>query len=154
VNSRLAEIIALSIGPDGRPDPARIYETLRLSPDDPVAVIVEGVLAVKVTHDQQLAAMKAVLEAERCNVQQSLNQHATALLDATRLIGAEVTAINQARAAAQQEIASGAAQIVAEAKTLNVSAATISTRALITAFFVGLLLGVAVGASVWYFLRK
>lgn len=92
MNTRLAQIIAASIGPDGRPDPSRVYESLRLSPDDPVAVIVEGVIEAKNAQAEHLAAFLA----ESRQLQENL-QRACVCLDglATREAEARKTTASE-----------------------------------------------------------
>lgn len=141
-------MIAQSLGPDGRPDPARLCEALRIAPDDPVAVIVEGVLASRDIHEQARAELRAVLEAERTRLAESLQKHGERVGHATQTIDACVATAEKARKEDAEDLRARSAEIHSLAETLNRTAATIAGRALINVFLAGLLCGGGVCGSV------
>lgn len=65
MDSRLAHIIADSIGPDGKPDRAKIYQALALTPTSPEAILIDAALHAEGSAariERALAAHMAVLQ--------------------------------------------------------------------------------------------
>lgn len=147
-------MIAQSIGPDGRPDLARLCEALRIAPDDPVAVIVEGVLASRDIHEQARVELRAVLEAERTRLAESLQKHGECVGHATQAIDACVATTEKARKEDAEDLRARSAEIRRLAETLNRTAATIAARALINVFLAGLLCGGVCGSVLIFILRR
>lgn len=154
MNTRLAQIIALSVGPDGRPDPTRIYDALRMSPDDPLAVIVEGVLMVRAANDEHRVALVEQLQSERGQLREHLLHHAAATELVAQSIATDVEDLRQAREVARQEINSNALKILAAGNTLSEAASAFSARALGSVFLFGLLLGGAIGGGLTFYLTR
>lgn len=154
MNSRFAQLIAQSLGPDGRPDPARLCEALRIAPDDPVAVIVEGVLASRDIHEQARAELSAVLETERTRLQESFQKHAERVGIATQAIDAFAATTEKARTENSEDLRARSDDIRRLAETLNRTAATIAGRALINVFLAGIVCGGVCGAALVFILRK
>jgi len=143
VNTRLAQIIAASIGADGHPDPARIYEALRLIPDDPVAIIVEGVLTAQATsaaHEKLMAAR--------------LTQHEARTAEAAKTIADSVATLRTEREECLKVFAQSAAEVRAESTSLNHAALMLGTRALTAVFVFGLLLGALLCVAAMFHFRN
>jgi len=89
MNHRLAQIIASSIGPDGKPNRAKIFDELSLSPDAPEVILIdaffaadESFRALKAGQAKGLEAFKSVLDSELQQLVQALGTHRLTLADA------------------------------------------------------------------------
>jgi len=139
MDTRLAQVIAQSTGPDGRIDRARLYDALRLSPEDPVALIVEVALSVEEgqgSHAERLAGI--------------MDQAATR-------IGETVAGQTLAYSKAQEAFSERAGKLdtaghaVADAaERISTAAAALGNRALLMVFFLGAFVGILVGAITTY----
>lgn len=67
MNSRLSQIVASSIGADGKPDRAKIYAELQLTPDAPEAILIDAFVstddALRVWRTDAVAAEAALVRA-------------------------------------------------------------------------------------------
>jgi len=86
MDSRLAHIIASSIGPDGKPDRAKIYEALSLTPEAPETFLIEAVLAVEDRNAQAIRRLETIantattaIAREREHLEAALASHQTLL---------------------------------------------------------------------------
>ena len=111
MNHRLAQIIASSIGPDGKPNRAKIFDELSLSPDAPEVILIdaffaadESFRALKAGQAKGLEAFKSVLDSELQQLVQALGTHRLTL----------AAAANKLESAAQAR----QAQLEASAKEL------------------------------------
>lgn len=147
MDTRLAQVIALSIGPDGHPDPARVFNALRLSTDDPVAVIIEGVLESRRVNQEQIETLRRMLAEERKRTDELLKTYAAKLsesLKASELSTREYASTSGTKAA---EILSTSSNILTQSEQLAKNASVVSNRALVAVFGLGLVAG-AVSAFV------
>ena len=94
--NRVAQIIAASIGPDGKPNRAKIFDELSLSPDAPEVILIDAFFAAdesfRALKDEQtkgLAGFKTVLDSELQQLVRAFAAHKLALAAAkTELEGA------------------------------------------------------------------
>jgi hypothetical protein len=61
VKTRLSQIIAAAIGPNGQPDRAKIYHDLCVSPDAPEAFLIEAVLTGEETQARSKSESSKIL---------------------------------------------------------------------------------------------
>lgn len=141
MDTRLAQVIALSIGPDGHPDPARVFDALRLSADDPVAIIIEGVLETRRANQEEIKTLRRLLDDGHQRTGEMLKKHAEKVsedLNAHRDSIGEYASDLETRA---DRILSTSAKIIAQTEQLAKDASVVSNRALLAVFGLGLAAG-------------
>ena len=89
MDSRLAQIIAASIGPDGKPDRAKVYEALSITPDAPEFFLIDAVLAVEEANDKGRGQLRAEMEKGSQALANEAVRVETALGDLRTLIEAD-----------------------------------------------------------------
>jgi hypothetical protein len=153
MNTRLAQIIAQSLGADGKPDPMKVYDALRIAPDDPIALIIDGVLAAREVQSENLSAIQDVLNSERVRFAELLAAHTDRADSSARALMAQITTFANDRNRFTQAIESHAEKIRADAFTLaeqarrvGTSVEVFSNRALVSVFCLGLVVG---GIASW-----
>lgn len=125
MNTRLAHLIAQAAKPDGSIDRARLYDAISISPDDPVALVIEAVLEVELglartrsTDGKHLANLEAVFAAGSTQIRDAL-LGATKDMQAVReAFAAAVVELRQERTATVDALAQDRDQIEATATDL------------------------------------
>ena len=137
MNRRLAQIIAASVGPDGKPNRAKIYDELSLSPDAPEVILIDAFFAAdesfRALKDEQtkgLAGFKTVLDSELQQLVRAFAAHKLALADAkTELATAFMLQQEKLNASAKEimdhsKASAAAAQKAAQAAEAQAAAST------------------------------
>jgi hypothetical protein len=94
MSMRLEEIMALSLGPDGKPNLKKIQDLLGTNPDDPVVVLIEAFLAneescknLKLEQVKHVKAIEEVLRRELAQLVPAFGEHRQALAKAKVELG-------------------------------------------------------------------
>ena len=137
MNRRLAQIIAASVGPDGKPNRAKIFDELSLSPDAPEVILIDAFFAAdesfRALKDEQtkgLAGFKTVLDSELQQLVRAFAAHKLALAAAkTELEGAFMLHQEKLNASAKEimdhsKASAAAAQKAAQAAEAQAAAST------------------------------
>lgn len=111
MQSRLAQLIAQSVNKDGRVDRAALFRALEITPDDPVALILEAAFAAedslrqaRATFDQHLVAIEAAHERGGAAVARLLEAHATHLDSTKTAIHVSTSEIGNGREASADQL--------------------------------------------------
>ena len=122
MNHRLAQIIASSIGPDGKPNRAKIYDELSLSPDAPEVILIdaffaadESFRALKAGQAKGLETFKSVLDSELQQLVQALGTHRLTL-------AAAANKLESAAQARQAQLETSAKELVDQASVSSAAA--------------------------------
>ena len=94
MNKRLAQIIAASIGPDGKPDREKIFDALSVTPGDPTALLIEAFMAadgsfqgLKLEQAKNVKAIEEALQRELLQLLPAFGAHKRALENAKAELG-------------------------------------------------------------------
>lgn len=104
--SRLAQILAQAIGPDGKPDQAKIFDALQITPDAPEAILIDAFVATEESLRELAAKQTLHVEAVKKALDGELKQLVQALVDQRRGIAMALKVTDLAMAEQGQMIAS------------------------------------------------
>jgi hypothetical protein len=157
MKTNLATIVAASIGPDGRPDRARIYEALQVSPSDPVAITVEAALAAHESAAELLSEGRRQCDAlrELFLAERNATVEVVASFDAS--IRHTADDLQRVTDAGRNDFKIACMALSQERRALKGAAEAFGNRALLVSvtigFFVGIILGLMIGRFLFSYLK-
>ncbi len=125
MNTRLAQLIAQAAKPDGSIDRARLFDALSISPDDPVALVIESVLEMELglartraLDGKHIANLESVFAAGSTQLRDALLASAKDMQAARESFAAAVTELRQERTATVTALEQERDQVEATASDL------------------------------------
>ena len=155
MNTRIATLLAAATDADGNVDREQFYRGLMLSPDDPVAIAIEALIAtehssrvLKTSFVEQKKEAEATFERSVQAISHLLEIHGKELAAAQGTLNASARHLEAGQEAAQSAfgtlmnaLATHRGELVTYATKTATAARVVSIAAVVTAFVAGALIG-------------